>query len=242
MPPDPPSRLRRCAVVLCAALFVAVVSHFEGSRGNDARSELAAVEAAGGARLGKAGEGGTTPPALRKQLRDMARFDVLAARAIAKLQRETPLETHSAARRTPPGGKPAVVPLGVSSRRPNIPPRAARRPVAAAPPSAARVGRPSGHVKGRAREVSLADDEGAAAMDAEEGEGEGGKDEAGGETEADVGGGEEEGQGVDENPNALQGGNNLLRPTLEATQGQKDGFFSQLPYKCHHNRVAYVGD
>ena len=30
--------------------------------------------------------------------------------------------------------------------------------------------------------------------------------------------------------------------TLEATQGQIDGFFSQLPYKCHQNRVASVGD
>ena len=28
----------------------------------------------------------------------------------------------------------------------------------------------------------------------------------------------------------------------EATQGQIDGFFSQLPYKCHQNRVASVGD
>ena len=25
-------------------------------------------------------------------------------------------------------------------------------------------------------------------------------------------------------------------PTLEATQVQIDGFFSQLPYKCHQNR------
>ena len=31
-------------------------------------------------------------------------------------------------------------------------------------------------------------------------------------------------------------------PALEATQGQNDSFFSQLPYKCHHNRVASVGD
>ena len=31
-------------------------------------------------------------------------------------------------------------------------------------------------------------------------------------------------------------------PALEATQGQMDGFFSQFPYKCHQNRVAYVGD
>ena len=28
---------------------------------------------------------------------------------------------------------------------------------------------------------------------------------------------------------------------LEATQGQIDGVFSQLPYKCHQNRVASVG-
>ena len=28
---------------------------------------------------------------------------------------------------------------------------------------------------------------------------------------------------------------------LEATQGQIDGFFSQLPYKCQQNRVASVG-
>jgi len=31
-------------------------------------------------------------------------------------------------------------------------------------------------------------------------------------------------------------------PTLEATQGQIDGFFSQIPCKCHQNRVASVGD
>ena len=30
--------------------------------------------------------------------------------------------------------------------------------------------------------------------------------------------------------------------TLEATQGQIDGFFSQLPCKCHQNRVASVED
>ena len=30
--------------------------------------------------------------------------------------------------------------------------------------------------------------------------------------------------------------------TLETTQGQMDGFFSQLPYKCHQTRVASVGD
>ena len=30
-------------------------------------------------------------------------------------------------------------------------------------------------------------------------------------------------------------------PTLEATQGQIDGVCSQLPYKCHQNRVASVG-
>jgi len=28
--------------------------------------------------------------------------------------------------------------------------------------------------------------------------------------------------------------------TLKATQGQFDGFSSQLPYKCHQNRVASV--
>jgi len=29
---------------------------------------------------------------------------------------------------------------------------------------------------------------------------------------------------------------------LEATQGQMDGFFSQLPYKCHLEEVASAGD
>ena len=33
-----------------------------------------------------------------------------------------------------------------------------------------------------------------------------------------------------------------LVSALEATQGQIDGFFSQLPHKCHQNRVAFVGD
>ena len=30
--------------------------------------------------------------------------------------------------------------------------------------------------------------------------------------------------------------------TLEATQGRIDGFLSQLPCKCHPNRVVSVGD
>ena len=30
--------------------------------------------------------------------------------------------------------------------------------------------------------------------------------------------------------------------TLEAIQGQIAGFFGQVPYKCHQNRVASVGD
>ena len=29
---------------------------------------------------------------------------------------------------------------------------------------------------------------------------------------------------------------------LEATQGQMDGFFSQLPYKCNLEKVASMGD
>ena len=29
---------------------------------------------------------------------------------------------------------------------------------------------------------------------------------------------------------------------LEATQGQMDDFFGQLPYKCHPEEVASVGD
>jgi len=40
-------------------------------------------------------------------------------------------------------------------------------------------------------------------------------------------------------PTAVAGWGN---PTLQATQGQIDGFFSQLPYTCHQNRVASVGD
>ena len=31
-------------------------------------------------------------------------------------------------------------------------------------------------------------------------------------------------------------------PAVEATQGQIDGFFSQLPYKYHLEEVAFVGD
>ena len=34
----------------------------------------------------------------------------------------------------------------------------------------------------------------------------------------------------------------MWKPTLEATQGQMYGFFGQLPYKCHQNRLASVGD
>ena len=32
------------------------------------------------------------------------------------------------------------------------------------------------------------------------------------------------------------------RAALEATHGQMDGFFSQLPYKCYLFEVAFVGD
>ena len=34
----------------------------------------------------------------------------------------------------------------------------------------------------------------------------------------------------------------LSVPTLETTQGQIDGFFSQLPFKCYLPEVASVGD
>ena len=33
-----------------------------------------------------------------------------------------------------------------------------------------------------------------------------------------------------------------VHTALEATQGQIDSFFSQLPYKCHLEEVASVGD
>jgi len=42
--------------------------------------------------------------------------------------------------------------------------------------------------------------------------------------------------------NPRGGGSAATSTTLEATQGQFDGFFSQLPYTYHQNRVAYVGD
>jgi hypothetical protein len=32
------------------------------------------------------------------------------------------------------------------------------------------------------------------------------------------------------------------RPAGKATQGQMDGFFSQLPYKCHLKEMVSVGD
>jgi len=34
----------------------------------------------------------------------------------------------------------------------------------------------------------------------------------------------------------------VRRTVLKATQGQIDGFFSQLPYKCNLEEVASVGD
>jgi len=34
----------------------------------------------------------------------------------------------------------------------------------------------------------------------------------------------------------------LCGAALEATQGQMDGFFSQIPYKCYLEEVASVGD
>ena len=36
-------------------------------------------------------------------------------------------------------------------------------------------------------------------------------------------------------------GSTSCASSLEATQGQMDGFFGQFPYKCHQNRVASVG-
>ena len=33
-----------------------------------------------------------------------------------------------------------------------------------------------------------------------------------------------------------------VSPTLETTQRQLNGFFSQLPYECHLGEVASVGD
>jgi len=35
---------------------------------------------------------------------------------------------------------------------------------------------------------------------------------------------------------------NSEQSALEATQGQKDGFFRQLPFKCHLEQVAFLGD
>ena len=32
------------------------------------------------------------------------------------------------------------------------------------------------------------------------------------------------------------------KTTLETTQGQNDGFYRKLPYKCQQKRVASVGD
>ena len=40
----------------------------------------------------------------------------------------------------------------------------------------------------------------------------------------------------------VPGGAGGTGPTLEATQGQNDSFFSQLPYKCYLEEVASVGD
>ena len=34
----------------------------------------------------------------------------------------------------------------------------------------------------------------------------------------------------------------VSKTALKATQGQMDGFFGQLPFKCHLEEVASVGD
>jgi hypothetical protein len=45
------------------------------------------------------------------------------------------------------------------------------------------------------------------------------------------------------NPSNLERGRAETRRTaLEATQGHMDGFFGQLPYKCHLEEVVSVGD
>ena len=41
---------------------------------------------------------------------------------------------------------------------------------------------------------------------------------------------------------ALPGPSGTFQSALDATQGQIDGFFSQLPYKCQLEEVASVGD
>ena len=43
-------------------------------------------------------------------------------------------------------------------------------------------------------------------------------------------------------PYSLDSGERIYASALEATQGQMDGFFSQLQYKCHLEEVASVGD
>ena len=40
-------------------------------------------------------------------------------------------------------------------------------------------------------------------------------------------------------PSFLGGHFQNLADALEATQGQIDGFFGQLPYKCHFEEVAF---
>jgi len=41
---------------------------------------------------------------------------------------------------------------------------------------------------------------------------------------------------------ALLSERNVRSTTLETTQGQTDGFLSQLPFKCYLPEVSFVGD
>ena len=41
---------------------------------------------------------------------------------------------------------------------------------------------------------------------------------------------------------SLESQDETLYTTLETAQGQMDGFFGQLPFKCHLEEVASVGD
>jgi len=47
---------------------------------------------------------------------------------------------------------------------------------------------------------------------------------------------------TDELHGGVAQGRRISPPAFEATQGQNDSFFSQLPYKCYFEEVAFVGD
>jgi len=211
---SPGNRLRRSASALCAVAFVIAVACFVCTVA-PRRAEMATHASA--AIVLATSSDGRASSALREQLQNMGHFDLLAARAIAKLQRETrQLELgrdfkqresqrgaahergtiHEPVSETASGKDLTRYSVGATTHR------------VRAVGSSGALTRLQG-AAARARDLMLAEGSGkAAGVEGAVQERNGGTD-----SDEDVDGIVEEGQGLDENPNELQGGETLSRPS-----------------------------